>query len=236
MPEDAGPATTVEAAALTPPYNIPFRTFLNLLLRLQEEGVPPRIDRSFLKSMAGRDQTYLMAALRFFSLIDTDGTVSPTLETLAEGDEQRRRLFGQLLRDKFPQPVQLSEKKATQAMLEEGFAEYGLAPDSKRKAITFFLKALQYAELPMSPYFAVPRERSPRPRTAKKDKKPKSTPGKEQEDQPPSPPRGKSLTEARQRYLEILLAKVEEAGSSDQDLLDRVERLLGFQEEEGGGG
>src|SRR5205823_6191224 len=126
-----------------------------LLIRLQEQGSPPRIDRSYLSNLAGRDQTYLLAALRFFGLIGDNGEVTEDLDELAFDDERRRKKLGQLVWDRYADAVAVSEDRGTQAMLEEAFAQFDLAPEPKRKAITFFLKACEYAGIQLSPYFKI---------------------------------------------------------------------------------
>lgn len=145
-----------------PPYNLAFRTFLNLLHRLQQEPIPPRIDRTYLSKLSGTDQTHLMAALRSFALIDENNKVHPDLGKMGKDEEFRRQKLAQLLHTYYPKPVQMSKENATQGMLEEAFSEYGISGDSRRKAVTFYLKAAEYAGLPLSPHFKIPKDRAPR--------------------------------------------------------------------------
>lgn len=165
-----------------PPYNLSFRTLLNLLIRMEGEDPPPRIDRSYLGKMAGTDQTAVISALRGFGLIDANNVVRPELVTLAKNSEGRPKMMAALLERFYGPQVELSRKKATASMLEESFAEFGYSAETKRKAITFFLKATEYADLPLSPHFKIPKQRSPRtsrPRPPRKDSKSRSNAGGE---------------------------------------------------------
>jgi hypothetical protein len=136
------------------PY-VAFRTLLNFLDWLQQ-GVPQRIDRSFWGTrLSGAYGTQLMAALRFFSLIRDDNSPTTTLEELAQGDrEQRKAIFRQLLQANYPTVFELDLERATQGQLEEAFKRYKLTGETARKAVTFFVHAARYADVPLSQFIA----------------------------------------------------------------------------------
>lgn len=155
-----------------PPYNLAFRTFLNLVMRMEEEDPPPRIDRTYLGNMAGSDQTAVLAALRGFDLIGDGNEVKPELLKLAKDNDDRPNMIAALLERYYPKQVELSKQNATSGMLEESFAEYGYSADTRRKAVTFFLKAAEYAGIHISPHFNLPKARG----TRKTVSRPKSKP------------------------------------------------------------
>ena len=61
---------TSSAGHGTPTGSRCFRTLLNLIERLADQGVPNRIDRSFLNYLSGITQTYVIAALKTFELTE----------------------------------------------------------------------------------------------------------------------------------------------------------------------
>lgn len=140
--------------------------------------------------------------------------------------------------------MKLGRVNGTQQQLEEAFRDYGVSGSTVRKAISFFLKAAEYAELQTSPHFRVP----PAPLRPKKQKSPKlpppSTP--ESASEPPihhidgSPDdegqdadmAAESIESLRVEYIRMLVESVRPDPSSpgkfEPDVLDRIERLLGF--------
>lgn len=148
----------------TPPYGIAWRTFLNWLDKfgeLEKQGLaPPRIDRSFLQGMSGNDQSYLMSTLRGFDLMGPapENTVNPELVKLATASpKDRKTMVADLLRAHYSEALELAEAKETSAKLEEVFRAHGVTGNTMRKAITWFMHAAQYADLPLSPHWNPPK-------------------------------------------------------------------------------
>ena len=217
-----------------PPY-ISYRTFAKLIEGLEDEAVPPRIDRSFLRSMSGGYQTQVLAALRSLGFIDSDGKVlMPLLSYIRGTPEQRHDLMRSVVESSYAEAVELGRENATQGQLEECFATYGVSGSTKRKAIAFFLKAAEEAGIEVSPHFRVPRA-TPTPRRVKR-----ITP------HPPNDEEAGDVTEAaengglaenfidklRARYVETLMHRIETSEELDEALLDRIEAILGLAEVE----
>ncbi len=175
-----------ESSTFSPPY-VSFRTLLNALDRMGAEGVPSRLDRSYLSNLPWSTQNHFLAACRTIGLIDEAGSPKPVLISLVEKPEERPELFAKILRDFYAGPMSL-RSNATQAELEERFREYGLSGSTSRKSIAFFLHAAAYAKVPLSPHFRSPRTTG-RP-AAKRGKRPKPASAgsaAEVEIQPPVP-------------------------------------------------
>jgi Family of unknown function (DUF5343) len=220
-------STNTEDVTVGPPPYISFRTLLNLIERMADEDVPPRIDRSFLSGLSGGYQTQVLAALRSLGLMEDDGRVTTRLQALVDQPEQRATIIGAILRERYPEAIALGEEKATQGQLEEQFKAYGISGATLRKAIAFFLHAANFAGIPVSPFFKTPsatqagtstRRRTTRPRVTPKDTGGDSGGGVTQADQ------------LRTRYIEMLMKRVEEQDDIDDRLLDRIEALLGYRE------
>jgi hypothetical protein len=204
------------------PY-LAWRTFFNLILQMEEKGLPSRMDRSYLSNKSGIDQSYLLAALRSFGLILEDGSATPKLIGLVKDKENRAANVASLLREGYPEVLALPHN-ATQQQLDDVFRQtFGLNGATLRKAETFFLHAARYGDIKVSPHFRAPRGASAGPGPSRRPRlrrQPAAT--------PPSPPMAVQSGDPdelrRQQYFELLLKKAETA--EGDDLLNRIERLL----------
>jgi hypothetical protein len=127
----------------TAPY-FAWKTLFNLLVRLEEYGLPDQID-----------QSYLMSAMRTFGLIGDKGKVLDPLKELASNSEARIAGIRTLLETHYSEAVALPEN-ATQGQLDEIFRGYNVGGERLRKAETFFLRAAQFAGLKLSSNFKSP--------------------------------------------------------------------------------
>ena len=136
----------------TPPY-VSFQTLLNQIDRMASEGVPGRIDGTYLVGMAGGTQNQLKHALRSLGLIEgPEDRPSTALRQLVADQEARPKILADLLQQRYPRLVSL-EQDATMGQLDEVLAGYGLGTDTRRKAATFYLAAAAFAGIPLSPVF-----------------------------------------------------------------------------------
>lgn len=212
------------------PY-LAWRTFFNLILQLDEKGLPTRIDRSFLSQRSGVDQGYLIATLKAFVMIADDGTVLQPLKDLVANRDGRPALVANVLRAHYPEVFELPAN-ATQAELDEVFrAVFAQSGATLRKAQTFLLHGAAFASIKLSPYFKTPRG-VPGATGARRTRKRATSRGTAavptttttdpiQTTRPEAP-----AEDMRLRYFEVLLKKVDAADETDADLLDRIERLI----------
>jgi hypothetical protein len=135
------------------PY-LPFRTFLSLLDKMAKEGTPDRVDRTFLSYTSGVMQSYLIAALKGFGLIDQNNYKTEGLEKMVDNPDLRPQLVAELLKEHYSAQLKLGPN-ATAGMLEDTFKT--LTGETKRKAITFFLHAAAFGDIKLSPHFKAPR-------------------------------------------------------------------------------
>jgi hypothetical protein len=138
----------------TAPY-FAWKTLFNLLVRLEESGLPDQIDRTYLSNLSGTEQSYLMSAMRTFGLIGEKGKVLEPLKELASGSEARIAGIRTLLETHYPDAVALPAN-ATQGQLDEVFRSYNVGGERLRKAETFFLRAAHFAGLKLSSNFKSP--------------------------------------------------------------------------------
>lgn len=130
---------------------LPFKTWQTVLAQLGE-AMPPQIDRSVFRNHSGATQNEIMAALRFFALVNGSGVPTPELEKLAAADEtQRKQLTRKLLERAYGDLIALDMARATYKMFDDALEErYGVSGTTKRKAARFFISASQYAGMTLS--------------------------------------------------------------------------------------
>lgn len=138
-----------------PPY-VSYRTFRNFLNGLQQ-GIPARIDRSYWGDRwSGSTGSQLVAALRFLSLVDSNGVPTNRLKQLVSArDTQRTEILRQMASEAFAFLLRgsLDSQTATYAQIEELLHNtYQVTPDVSRKCIKFFVGLASDAEIPLSPF------------------------------------------------------------------------------------
>jgi len=209
-------------AKVTWPYTS-FKSLLNLFERLEAaKAVPQQIDRSALGGSEGQ-KTQMLAALKFFGLVGDNGQVSDSFRRIVEQPKERPRLIRELLALNYPEATKLAAVHGTPRQLEETFT--GLSGDTLRKAVTFYLHAAKYAQHSTSKFFKVPSGF-----TAKRRPKSNGSAG--------APPPAKDAlpqetpSDAKSRYINMLLEKASKSDDLDTSLLDRIEKLLGYPHKE----
>jgi hypothetical protein len=138
-----------------PPY-VSYRTFRNFLDGLQQ-GIPARIDRSYWGDRwSGSTGSQLVAALRFLSLVDSNGVPTNRLKQLVSArDVQRTEIIRQLATEAFAFILHssLDPQTATYSQIEELLHNtYQVTPDVSRKCIKFFVGLASDAEIQLSPF------------------------------------------------------------------------------------
>jgi hypothetical protein len=131
---------------------VPWRTLANTLDALAEH-MPNRIDKTAFPGQSGAVQTQLLIAFRFLGLIDGDGKPTPSLHNLAVKDEAARKFaLKKILEDKYAALFALNLTKTTPAEFAEQMSKsYNVSGDTRLKATRFFLAALAYVGVAVSP-------------------------------------------------------------------------------------
>jgi hypothetical protein len=225
-------ATTQATREFTPPY-FPFSALIGLLQRLRERP-PSRIDRSYLSWLPGITQTYMMAFLKAVGLIDANLRMTDAMRNLVAADDATEKsMIAELVRTQYADVFALGSN-ATQSELEEVFRDgYGVKGSTLRKAITFFLKAAEYGGVEVSPLFTTPRRPvgSGVPRKTNRKTRTRKVAEDSTDDDPIDSEGSGGLDALRARYIEMLMKKAED--QTEPELLDRIERLLGYEEVSG---
>jgi hypothetical protein len=148
--------TTDRVRKHLPPY-VSYRTFHNFVDRLQQQGTPQRIDRSYWSSiLSGSTGPQLMAAMRFMGLVDANDKPTERLKLLVPADgEKRIQLIRGVATEAFSFVLKsnLDLGSATYAQLEECFhSNFNLTDDVRRKCVKFFIAMAGDAGMPVSPH------------------------------------------------------------------------------------
>jgi hypothetical protein len=148
MPQQEADNGKINSAAY-----LPFRTFTGSLDAL-EQGIPKQIDRTIWRNQAGNVQSQILMALRFLGFVDGSDHPTQLLHDYVEQKEQRKQTMAKVLQTAYAEVVRHDLTKMTPKMLDDSFDTLGVSGDTKRKAVTFFLKAAKFAEIPMHPLLA----------------------------------------------------------------------------------
>ena len=209
-----------EHTAWTPPY-IAWKRLVDLIERLETDR-PPRIDRTILTG-SNQVRSMILKALASLDLIDDEGSLTDIFVRLIERKEDRAVTVQSILEHFYSEPLKLAKVNGTQQQLLEAFRSYGVSGSTLRKAIGFFLRAAEYAQLPLSPHFKTPPvpRRSPTTKQAAAKVSPPNDP-------PAEVGPDSATSSLRSRYIEMLMNKADSQEDLDTNLLDRIEGLLEF--------
>jgi hypothetical protein len=142
-----------DGKAATAPY-VSFRTFLNLLDRLQSGGIPQHIDRHYWGGfLAGSVGPQVMGALRFLGLINSESNEpTPMLERLVTPD-MRKAALAEIVRERYAAVWDsgIDPQRTTPGHLESTMGRlYKIEGETRRKAVSFFIHAAKFADIPLS--------------------------------------------------------------------------------------
>ncbi|SRR6266496_4633424 len=135
-----------------PPY-LSYTTFKNFLASLKNGVIPARIDKSLMVGQSGATQSYLMASLRFFNLLDGSDLPKSELKALVTTEGEERQKIWNPIFERGYEPIigDLNLETATVGMLHEKFAAQNLAHETVKKCHSFFAAAAKDAGVPLSP-------------------------------------------------------------------------------------
>ncbi|MDP3072465.1 MAG: DUF5343 domain-containing protein [Opitutaceae bacterium] len=136
-----------------PPY-LAFKTFQNFINGFRQAGLPARIDRTVMAGQSGATQSSLMLTLKYFGLIQENGTPTPALVNLVEHPETETKQYADLARRSYPFIFSngLNLETATDGQLQEAFRAAGLGGETIRKGLTFFVMMADAAGIKISPH------------------------------------------------------------------------------------
>lgn len=218
--------------AASAPY-MSYKGFKNYLVKFQTEGLPARFDGSYFGNVSGSIVAQVRGTLRYFDLIDDDRVPTAALQAIADASEADiATMMKAVFEAKYADCLALAQN-ATYDQLADVLRDRGLSGATVRKAVTFFIGMADDMGVPYSPHFKKARTSSGNGTTRRRTKKvtepvPAPAPPVQQKEQ------DNSSEALRAKYINLLMTKVEQAGDGqlDADLLNRIERALGFEEQQ----
>lgn len=135
------------------PGYLPFKTFQSAVDNLRSHGMPTKIDRTTWASRSGADQQQILTAFKFLGLIDDSERPQEVLKKLVDAQpnsQEEKNIIGQILRQRYAKVFEHDLTKATPLQLSEAIASYGATGSTRARCERFFLKAAEFAGIPMS--------------------------------------------------------------------------------------
>ncbi len=151
--------TDLNSKAIPPAY-VSFNAFLSFINKLRETSVPHRIDRSLMGKQSGSLISALMAALKFFDLVDD--AQRPTVlmrELVTVSDDERKVIFKQMFEQGYAAILgdpDFHLESATTAQLTEKFRDAGVSGSTIAKCIALFLNLAKAADITVSHHIKAP--------------------------------------------------------------------------------
>jgi hypothetical protein len=177
-----------ESRAPAAPYTA-FSSVKTAVRQMKEHGIPSRVDRSVLTNFSGAVTSQVMTALKFLSLIDSEGRPGNGLKSLVDAIDSESdwpKALAQVLQYAYAPLFAADLQTASPSQFNELFKKnYPGADDVLRKSMTFFLNAAREANIPISKYIL-------------KNKKPRANPAKRRASKPVARNVGGSKTPFRQ--------------------------------------
>lgn len=139
-----------------PPY-IAFKTLVDVIDRMEREGPPTRVDPTYLESYAGGYRPTVIGNLQSMGLLEKTGEPTPVLLGLvaATDDSTRKARMAELVHRVYPDVLALPPN-STQGEFLDVFTARGAKGDTRRKAISFFLKACAYSAVEVGQHWKTP--------------------------------------------------------------------------------
>jgi hypothetical protein len=127
-------------------------TFKNAIEGLAQ-ALPNRIDKTVYPGLNPAVVNQLLTAFKFLGLTDDAGKPTQALDALAVKDESvRKHELGVIVRQRYSELFSLDLVKTTPLELQERMEKaYGVTGDTREKAIRFFLNAITYLGVHVSP-------------------------------------------------------------------------------------
>lgn len=125
---------------------------VSVIDRMGRSGIPDRLDRKYLVSMAEGTQFQYRQAFRYLGLTTDSDEPTPLLVELVEAKQaDRRELFGKIMLDRYPDLFGLPLDASRENFFTVLQDRYGVASETQRKKmLTFYVAAADYAKLPIS--------------------------------------------------------------------------------------
>jgi len=138
---------------VTPPPPTGFPTLRELIDRMGRDGVPDLIDKGYLADMATGTQFQYRQSFRSLGLTTGEDRPTQLLHDLVNANPaDRPELFGKIMTARYPDLTGLPLDASNDDFFAVLRDHYGVSSDEQRRKMrTFYVGAVGYAGLPISP-------------------------------------------------------------------------------------
>ncbi len=136
----------------TPPY-LSYVTFKSTIQGLALDGkIPRQIDHSVFPTLSGSTRKTVIAALRFFDLIEDSGAPTERLVKLVHADEPQWKEFLEvLLTDRFPEQINVLPDASPKSLRDSFAGSFGrIGASLVEPSVRFLVAAARDAGIPVS--------------------------------------------------------------------------------------
>lgn len=149
-------STVIDSTAENPsvPY-VSYPTFKNFIALLAREGIPARIDKSLMNSLAGGTQSHLSSALRFLGLVDSNCKPTDSLKQLAAAHDTSEwsHVLRPIVIEAYASVLgDLEIEAASPGQLDNCFRSLKLQGSSIDKAARFYIQCAKDADITVSSF------------------------------------------------------------------------------------
>src|SRR5436305_1850209 len=152
MQGDFDMTSTEETKGPIPPY-LPFKTFQSAVENLRSHGLPTTIDKTTW-NRSGTDTQLILTAFKFLALVDGSERPQEVLKKIVAAkanSQEERDLVGQLLQQRYAKVFEHDLTTATPKQVDDAIESYGAKGTTRDRCVRFFIKAAEFAGIPMSP-------------------------------------------------------------------------------------
>ena len=189
-----------------------------------------------MKNMSGTNQIWTLSCLKYLQLTSEGNRPTDKFKQLVSVDgENRKELIKDIIINAYPfifSADGFDIKTATEKLLNEQFDSTGVAGDTKKKSVRFFMNAVKHVGIEISPYLDKMKLRSSTPTKNKKAKRTAGTNGNNEKKEKVSqyPPKKEKDTSSNSNFNQSLLDKIppfnpEWSEESLQKWMDTVKAL-----------
>jgi len=233
-PESHAGADLADAGSTRSPAYSSFGSLVSLIEKLEADGLPAVMDRSYFGGSSGGLIAQTRGTLRFLDLLDDTYAPTEMLRKLVDAEgEERKRLLRQLAEERYTREIELGRQKGTHGQLLAVMRDRGLNGATAQKAVSFYLGLAEHTGLPVSTFFRQGRSGTTRPQSGSVRRGPKRrSPESEVQETSSAVAPGDAVAAKRVEYIDMLMelarSSKDQGSGLQTELLDRIERALGF--------
>lgn len=214
---------------VSPPYAT-YSAFINFINKLNEAGIPDRIDPSVFGNASGSVSYSIIAALKYLKLIDDYGVPSESFTKLVKSEgAEREEILRAIITEGYPSlfsgDFRLS--KATAGQFDEHIRkEFDVQGSTVDKIAAFFIAAAKQAGIQLSQHLLARKPTSSSSSSKKSSRQRKTDDNKPQSNK--SSEQNGNTIEISEKALEYRLVDLMSAAMGEPDVMNAIIKVITF--------